>query len=158
MGDHTEAFQVDFDPARLSYSDLLDLFWASHQPDGRSYSRQYMAALFYDTERQQQQQAVESRDRVASRMGKKVLTTVAPLGRFYRAEDYHQKYYLRNHQTLMSEFRNYSDREFTDSTVAARINGYIARKGSAGQLAEEIESFGLSSAGRKTLELLYRPR
>ena len=46
MGDHTEAFALDFDPTVISYDDLLAEFWAGHHPTRGSYSRQYMAAVF----------------------------------------------------------------------------------------------------------------
>lgn len=64
--------------------------------------------------------------------------------RFYLAEDYHQKYYLRHDSVLMRELADYKPRDFVDSTVAARLNGYVARRGSLDQLKSEIESFGLS--------------
>lgn len=64
--------------------------------------------------------------------------------RFHLAEDYHQKYYLRHDSVLMRELADYKPRDFVDSTIAARLNGYVARRGSIGQLRDEIASFGLS--------------
>src|SRR5262245_63021160 len=74
--------------------------------------------------------------------------------RFHLAEDYHQKYYLRHDTLLMRELADYSPRQLVDSTVAARLNGYVAGKGSASQLREELASFGLSAAGNAHLERL----
>ena len=54
IGDHTETVQIDFDPQRISYEDLLDIFWRSHTSTGHGWSRQYMNAVFYDNEKQQQ--------------------------------------------------------------------------------------------------------
>jgi len=154
LGDHAEAIQIDFDPTIVSYADLLELFWASHHPTEGSWSRQYMAALFYENETQRLE-AIESRDRLAENLGQSVKTPLLPLDRFYRAEDYHQKYSLRRQPVLMAEFDGYTPRELVDSTVAARLNGYAARDGNAAQLAAEIDSLGLSAAGRKMLESIY---
>jgi peptide-methionine (S)-S-oxide reductase len=151
LGDHTEAFQVDYDPERTSYEELLELFWSSHQPGRAPFSPQYRAALFFAGE-VQQRLGLESRARISARLGGEVRTHVAPLERFYPAEDYHQKYYLRRHADLLGEFRAYSPQQFVDSTVAARLNGYVAGEGSAAQLAQEMDGFGLSERARRRLE------
>jgi hypothetical protein len=78
--------------------------------------------------------------------------------RFYLAEDYHQKYYLRHDSVLMRELAEYSPRQFIDSTVAARLNGYVAGKGSPAQLRDELASFGLSPAANAHLEQLVMHR
>jgi len=78
--------------------------------------------------------------------------------RFYLAEDYHQKYRLRHDKTLMREFADYTPRQFVESRVAARLNGYIAGKGSPEQLRTELESFGLSSPANGHLEKLVAHR
>jgi hypothetical protein len=52
MGDHTETVQVDFDPGRITYAQLLEIFWASHRPTSRNWSRQYMNAIFYHDDEQ----------------------------------------------------------------------------------------------------------
>jgi len=155
LGDHTEAFQVDYDPSRTSYEQLLALFWLSHSPWRESLNRQYMAAIFYQGEGQRRV-AVESRERIAAGLHREVRTQLAPLERFYVAEDYHQKYYLRGHADLLGEFRAYSPQQFTDSTVAARLNGYVAGQGSVEQLAQELESFGLSAKAASGLERAVR--
>ena len=54
LGDHTESVQVDYDPARIDYAALLDAFWQGHNPAASSFSRQYMAAVFYHDETQRQ--------------------------------------------------------------------------------------------------------
>ena len=70
---------------------------------------------------------------------------------FYRAEDYHQKYYLRHDSTLMREFASYTPRQFVDSTVAARLNG--ARYGRI-----DIEPLGLSQSAVEYLVKVQRSR
>jgi peptide-methionine (S)-S-oxide reductase len=144
MGDHTETTELDFDPSRVSYEELLELFWLSHSPTRAAYSRQYMSAIFFRSE-DEQRLAVESRDRRAARLGRTLYTEIAPLTRFWLAEGYHQKYYLRQHAPLMRELEAvYSEQELVDSTVAARLNGYVAGHGSLSSLEGEISAFGLS--------------
>ncbi len=126
LGDHMETVQIDFDPAQITYAKLLDVFWADHDPTRRSWSRQYMSAVFYHNQ-EQRRLAVAAKDRLASRLKKKIQTEILPYARFYRAEDYHQKYSLQSKRALMRKFRAiYSDfADFVDSTTAARLNGYL---------------------------------
>jgi len=72
--------------------------------------------------------------------------------RFYAAEDYHQKYYLRHDATLMREFADYSPAELRESALAARLNGYVAGKGSRERLRDELGAFGLSLDAARHLE------
>jgi peptide-methionine (S)-S-oxide reductase len=155
LGDHTEALQVDFDPHRTSYAELLALFWAAHRPQRPAYSRQYRAALWY-ADGEQEELARESAAEVERSLGKRVLTELEPLGRFYAAEDYHQKYSLRRHADLMAELQGYDDVALRDSTVAARLNGFVSGHGTAELLEEEAASYGLSTAGLRKLEGLKR--
>jgi peptide-methionine (S)-S-oxide reductase len=77
---------------------------------------------------------------------------------FYLAEDYHQKYYLRRDALLMSELAGYTSQQLVDSTVAARLNGYVAGKGSLAQLSEDLPRLGLSPTGAAHLEKLVAQR
>jgi peptide-methionine (S)-S-oxide reductase len=142
MGDHTEAFALDFDPSVISYGDLLAEFWASHRATRPSYSRQYMAAAFPSA--RQLDAARASRPANAE-------TPVVPDARFYLAEDYHQKYYLRHDRTLMAELAHYTPAAFTDSTAAARLNAYVAGHGTLAQLDAERDALLLSDAAMKYL-------
>jgi peptide-methionine (S)-S-oxide reductase len=152
LGDHTESIQIEYDPAVISYEELLDVFWASHDPFRQPWSRQYMAIVFtHDDE--QERQAIEGRDRLAAGMGQKVTTEIVPFSRFYLAEDYHQKYRLQQDPVLVREFRAIypSTQDFVDSTAAARVNGYVAGYGSLEMLRDELDSLGLSTGGRERL-------
>jgi methionine-S-sulfoxide reductase len=152
LGDHTETLQIDFDPEVISYDELLDLFWASHDPGQRSWSRQYMAAVFYHDE--EQKRAIQaSITRIASQVRGEVKTSVLPFTGFTLAEGYHQKYALRRSQVVMEDFRAmYSKLEgFVDSTAAARVNGYLAGHGTCEGLKQEIDELGLSDEGSKSL-------
>ena len=152
MGDHTETVQVDYDPGRISYARLLDIFWKSHQPTGKSWSRQYINAVFYQ-DAQQHRLAMASRTALEQKIGRTVKTEVAPLRSFTMAEDYHQKYVLKNHGKLKNEMSHIYPlhRDFVDSTAVARLNGYAGGNGSRDQLSREIESLGLSAEGKKVL-------
>jgi peptide-methionine (S)-S-oxide reductase len=152
MGDHTETTQVDFDPARISYREILRHVWASHDPRRNHFSRQYMNAIFFSGEAQRAI-ALETMAEVQARLGREVRTVVAPLERFYPAEDYHQKYYLRGHPALLAEFQRegYGDAQFRESRVAARLNGYVSGFGMAAQLERELPSFGLSPGAEAVL-------
>lgn len=152
IGDHTETVQVDYDPQRITYAQLLDLFWQNHKPTGRSWSRQYMNAIFYHDDRQRQL-AMDSKMAIEKKMGRKVKTEVVPLRTFTMAEDYHQKYILKQHFALKAEMSRFYPihRDFVDATAVARLNGYAAGYGSKHQLSREIDSLGLSEAGEKAL-------
>lgn len=152
MGDHTETIQLDYDPSRISYSQLLDIFWQSHQPKRRSWSQQYMNAVFYHNE-SQRLQAESSKTALSQKIGHKVETKVVPINSFTIAEDYHQKYLLKGRDGLEKELvRIYPHhRDLVDSTAAARLNGYVGGHGNREQLSREIERLGLSMEGREAL-------
>ena len=144
MGDHTEAFALDFDPNVVTYDELLAEFWASHEASRPAYSRQYMAAAFPSA--QQLDAALASRARLPG-----AETPVIGSARFYQAEDYHQKYYLRHDRALMAEFAAYAPQAFVDSTAAARLNAYVAGHGSLAQLDRELPELALSTAAANHL-------
>src|SRR4051794_12101399 len=104
LGDHTESIQVEYDPTRTSYEDLLKVFWSSHNPCAAADSRQYMSAVFYHNENQRQR-ALATRERAAERLHQPLTTPVLPLTAFYPAEDYHQKWFLRQHGDFLREFQ-----------------------------------------------------
>lgn len=152
MGDHTETLQIDFDPGKIAYDELLDIFWASHDPLRGSWSAQYKAAVFvHDSE--QKQAAERSRDRTVSVLGRPARTEILPAERFYLAEGYHQKYRLQGVRELAAEFAEMYPRvsEFVDSTAAARVNGYLDGYGSLELLERERERLGLTPAGVQLL-------
>jgi peptide-methionine (S)-S-oxide reductase len=159
LGDHAEAFQVDYDPQKISYEQLLAVFWGTHNPCEQADSRQYMSAAFYQTEAQQRL-ALATREREARRRSLPLATVVLPLGRFYLAEDYHQKYRLRHEEGLWREFESlYPDAKvLIASTAAARINGYLGGYGSEAQFREELPGLGLSRRGRNLLQGLWEHR
>ena len=158
LGDHTESIQVEYDPQRVSYAELLKVYWAGHDPFSRGWSRQYQNAVYYHDE--EQRRAVEETVRHREEnSGAKVRTQILAATRFYRAEDYHQKYRLRNNRDLFSELRTSFPDEtgFTDSTAAARINGYLGGHGTLAQFDAELPDLGLGPRGRRSLRKLAAP-
>ena len=95
---HAEVVQVDYDPSRLTYDDLLTVFWENHDPttlnrQGPDIGEQYRSAIFYHDD-DQKEAAVKSKDE-RDRSGKyrrPIVTEVTPATEFYMAEDYHQQY------------------------------------------------------------------
>ena len=152
LGDHTETLQIDFDPDVITYDELLEIFWASHDPGRKSWSRQYMAAVFYHN--QEQKKAIEeSLAQVAANMSGEVKTRVLPFTGFTLAEGYHQKHTLRSSPVIMKEFQAMFPtlEGFVASTAAARVNGYLAGYGTCEKLKEEIHELGLSADGSQRL-------
>jgi peptide-methionine (S)-S-oxide reductase len=95
---HTEVVQITYDPAKVSYDKLLDVFWDNHNPttlnrQGPDVGYQYRSVIFYSTP-EQMAAAEASKERLAKsgRFGSPIVTTIEPAGAFYKAEDYHQKY------------------------------------------------------------------
>ena len=97
---HTEAVQVVYDPAKVSYRDLLKIFWESHNPtqgyrQGNDVGTQYRSAI-YTFDDEQAKAAAETRDAYAVNLNKAgygdITTEIAPAGTFWYAEDYHQQY------------------------------------------------------------------
>ena len=157
LGDHMETIQLDYDPNKVTYSQLLEVFWSSHDPFARPFSRQYASAVFYH-DQEQKELALASAARLQAKRGGKVRTEIAPSGRFYVAEDYHQKYSLQGSRPYMAEFRRLypgnTARALRDSTLAARLNGYLAGSGDLATLSQELPAMGLSAKiGRHLWEL-----
>jgi peptide-methionine (S)-S-oxide reductase len=97
---HAEVLKVEFDPAVVTFDQLLEVFWAMHDPtqvnrQGPDVGDQYRSAIFTSSD-EQQRAAGASRDRAQERIGRPIATEIVPAGPFYRAEDYHQRYYDKN--------------------------------------------------------------
>lgn len=157
LGDHTEAFQIDYDPNQISYEQLLDIFWDSHNPTRPAWSRQYKAAIFGHNETQlklaERSKARLSSDKMSRWFNQKIETEILPAERFYLAEDYHQKYLLQNSPRIWGDILEIYPEPagWINSTAAARLNGYAGGYASAAQLEEEIERLGLSRPAQEYL-------
>lgn len=99
---HREAIQVTYDPAQISYDQLLDIFWRQINPtqaDGQFHDigLSYQAAIFYGTD-EEKKLAEASKEKLgkSGRFQRPIVTEILPAMNFYPAEEYHQKYYLKN--------------------------------------------------------------
>jgi methionine-S-sulfoxide reductase len=99
---HREAIEVTYDPAQISYDQLLDIFWRNINPtqaDGQFHDigLSYQAAIFYGSE-DEKKAAEASKEKLgkSGKFSKPVVTEILPAKPFYPAEEYHQKYYLKN--------------------------------------------------------------
>ena len=101
---HAEVVQLEYDPAIVSYEDLLETFWSIHNPttlnrQGPDEGTQYRSAIFFHTP-EQQAAAMISKETV-NRSGKyktQVVTEISPVTEFFRAEEYHQRYFEKRGQ------------------------------------------------------------
>jgi peptide-methionine (S)-S-oxide reductase len=93
---HAEVVEVEFDPERVSYDELLDVFWSVHDPtqlnrQGPDVGDQYRSVIYFHSP-EQEAAATASRERAQARFGRPIVTEIAPASSFWRAEEYHQRY------------------------------------------------------------------
>jgi peptide-methionine (S)-S-oxide reductase len=99
---HAEVIRIEFDPAVISFRDLMTVFFATHDPttlnrQGNDAGTQYRSAIFYADEQQKQAAAAFIKELDAAKSFRNpIVTTLEPLTEFFAAEDYHQKYYANN--------------------------------------------------------------
>jgi peptide-methionine (S)-S-oxide reductase len=104
---HAEVVQVTYDPSKIGYDRLLDVFWGEHDPttrnrQGRDVGEQYRSVIFYHTE-EQKAKALASKEKLAKsgRYDGEIVTAIEPAGEFYLAEEYHQQY-IEKHSGMAS--------------------------------------------------------
>ncbi|HMS64071.1 MAG TPA: peptide-methionine (S)-S-oxide reductase MsrA [Ignavibacteria bacterium] len=106
---HAEVARIYFDPDTISYSELLEVFWTTHDPttlnkQGADVGTQYRSAIFYLND-DQKNIAEKSKAEVAPQIwDQTIVTEITPLGEFYVAEDYHQNYYNQNSDQSYCKF------------------------------------------------------
>ena len=95
---HAEVVQVEYDPAKASFDDLLNVFWTTHDPttlnrQGPDVGAQYRSAIFFHTP-EQEAAARTSKDslQASGKIRRPIVTEITPASEFYRAEEYHQQY------------------------------------------------------------------
>ena len=99
---HAEAVEVTYDPALVSYGELLNAFWQSHDPttmnaQGPDHGEQYRSAIFYHSPAQRDAAIASEKKLVASgKIHGKIVTLIEPAGPFYTAEEYHQDYFAKH--------------------------------------------------------------
>jgi len=97
---HAEVTEIEFDPAKISYARLLEVFWQAHDPttlnrQGADVGTSYRSIILY-RDKQQQLIAEKSKLEAQKDFHNPIVTEIAPLKKFYKAEDYHQEYYDNN--------------------------------------------------------------
>jgi peptide-methionine (S)-S-oxide reductase len=97
---HAESVLIEYDPSKVSYNDLLNAFWGMHDPttvnrQGPDIGTQYRSAIFYHND-EQKKLAEESKKEMQKKLGKPIATEIKKVGEFYKAEEYHQRYYEKN--------------------------------------------------------------
>lgn len=151
-------FQVDFDPCQISYQQLLERFWASHDPTSPRWSTQYRNLILVADDAQRRE-AEASRAAQAKKLGKEVQTPIEDLKTFTRAEDYHQKFVLRQYDDVLADLRQHHPGEaFVDTTAAARLNAYLSGYGEAERLEADLARFALSDASADTVRRRFTGR
>jgi peptide-methionine (S)-S-oxide reductase len=105
---HAEVVRVTYDPSVVSYEELLEYFWDMHNPttlnrQGWDVGTQYRSAVFYHSE-EQKEAALRLKEKLdkSAKYKKPIVTEIVPAGKFYRAEEYHQKYHEKNKKTIFS--------------------------------------------------------
>jgi peptide-methionine (S)-S-oxide reductase len=97
---HAEVIEVEYDPSKVSYKELLELFWKEHDPtqlnrQGLDVGTQYRSVIFFVTP-EQETAAHASKEKAQERFNKPIVTEIRPASEFYRAEEYHQRYFEKN--------------------------------------------------------------
>jgi len=119
LGNHTETVMLDFDPDKISYRELLEIFFENHNHRRKSKS-QYASKIFFVDE--EQRKTVEEVKPEGSE------TLIESKEIFWLAEDYHQKYRLRGTREAEKILEHYDEEEFINSTLAAKLNAEKAGK------------------------------
>ena len=102
---HAEVVEVEFDPAQISYDQLLDVFWSNHNPttlnrQGPDVGTQYRSVIFfYSPEQKAAAEASKQKLENSGRFPRSIVTQIEPAPKFWRAEEYHQEYLKKRGQT-----------------------------------------------------------
>ncbi|OWA51514.1 putative Peptide methionine sulfoxide reductase [Hypsibius exemplaris] len=141
LGDHTEAIQIEYDPTQTDYKTLLGVFWRQHDSTAK-YKSQYKSAIYYEND-EQKKLAEESKAEYQKELQRPIVTDIEKLGKFYDAENYHQKYHLREHVQFYDSL-GLTDPALVRSHVATRLHGYIYGYGTLADFEDESKKWSLS--------------
>jgi peptide-methionine (S)-S-oxide reductase len=126
LGDHTEVVQVDYDPEKVTFVDLLEQAFKLHDPTRQVTKRQYQNIVFTETEKQEKQldRFLESEGYDADALA----TRLESLSAFHVAELYHQKFNLRGKRWITDAFTEagYDETDIRDSPAAAKLNAHVS--------------------------------
>lgn len=159
LGDHIETLYVEYNPEQIDYTDLLLLFWASHDPTRAPFTRQYQPALFpyTPTQAEQARAAFEAR---RAELQTSLTTELIERPSFHRAEAYHQKHALRRHPPLLQAVQAlYPDEQsFVDAPATALVNGYVGGPRRARHLDDDLPRLGLPTDAAEALRTIVTRR
>ncbi|XP_051197770.1 peptide methionine sulfoxide reductase A5 [Lolium perenne] len=131
LADHAECVKVEYNPRLIQYKQLLDVFWASHDPrevfgQGPDVGNQYRSVIFTNGTLEARLAGL-SKEREQGKDRSSVITTeIHPVGAFYPAEPEHQKFELKRKPFLVQLIGNLPEEELQSSTLAAKLNAYAA--------------------------------
>ncbi|KAK7376075.1 hypothetical protein VNO78_34927 [Psophocarpus tetragonolobus] len=129
--DHAECVKVEYDPELISFRELLDAFWSSHDPrqvygQGPDVGNQYRSIIFVNGTEESRMASV-SKEQEQTRSRSSIVTTqILQLGTFYTAEPEHQKFELKQNNILLQLIGNLPAEELERSSLATKLNGYVA--------------------------------
>ncbi len=113
---HAEVVQITYDPTVITFKELLEVFWKSHDPtklnkQGLDEGPQYRSVVFYHNDEQKEQAAQSKAEHGKALAPRKIVTEISPFKEFYEAEEYHQNY-----------FKNHPDAEYCESIIAPKVH------------------------------------
>ncbi|MFO8069636.1 MAG: peptide-methionine (S)-S-oxide reductase [Alkalibacterium sp.] len=159
IGDHTETIQIDFDASLLSYEDILRIYWNSHDAvkDRKFKGRQYLSLLIVHS-LNQQETADLIKNEWEKRNGKSIGTEIQYDRPFYPAENRHHKYFLKRFPKAMESILPlfFDHKNFTDSTIAARLNGFVRENGRLTDIKDEISDWQLTDEEEHVLRSMLQ--
>lgn len=142
--DHTETIEIDYDPKVISYQELLELFFAQHDPYSPAHSRQYASLILYQN-KNQKEIALALKQKLETETENQIITKIKKLDKFYLAENYHQKYRLQQRQQFKQNYlAKLSIKEFINSPAVAKVNGYLAAEGKKDNIIKNLGKLGLT--------------
>lgn len=157
IGDHSEAIEIDFDPAVLSYGELARIFLQSHNPCRSAWSRQYRSAAF-PRDAEQRRVLEEAAAAYLEKSGREVLTDIEDYTGFTLAEDYHQKYRLRFVKPALAEYAELfpTTDAFLGSVAVTKANAFVGGYGKTGDLRDGLGALGLSERAQESIRKASR--
>ncbi|XP_057541649.1 peptide methionine sulfoxide reductase A5 isoform X1 [Amaranthus tricolor] len=131
LADHAESVQVEYDPRVISFQQLLEVFWSSHDSrqvfgQGPDVGNQYRSIIFTNGTSESRLAAATKEREQAKSKSSKVTTQIQPLETFYPAEPEHQKFELKRNPFLLQLIGNLPEEELERSTLASKMNSYAA--------------------------------
>jgi peptide-methionine (S)-S-oxide reductase len=147
LGDHTEGIEIEYDPAVVTYEELLEVFWRSHDPRINVRNTQYRSAIFTHDDAQAKAAAASKAERESAK-GATMHTAIEPATEFTTAEDYHQKWYLRKSKDIVRELAELigDERALMDSPLGTRLNAYYGNHIQADPVREELARLPVEEA------------